>query len=293
LFSPAEWNLYFMLSTAIVRLPTLSIGSALGRALFVMDGPHRRIVRRNLAFAYPECSPERRRKLALRVFENYGVNLLELFQMGFMHPEDVARRVRFFGIENFRDALLRKRGVIAVSAHLGSWELGMQALPCVFGTHLTGVAKKFKSNFVENWIHSVRTRFGNAILYKRDSLADMTRILRKGGILAILVDMARRKDGVDVRFFGKKATATPAVAMLALRCRSAVVPTFCVRERDGAIGIHVEPEVEMKRTQDLRADLVANTQRITDVVERMVRRHPEQWFWLMRRWKEHYPQLYQ
>jgi KDO2-lipid IV(A) lauroyltransferase len=120
----------------------------------------------------------------------------------------------------------------------------------------------------------------------------MTRILRQGGILAILVDMARRKDGVEVRFFGKKATATPAVAMLALRCRCAVLPCFCIRERHGMLGIHFEPEIEMRRTNNLRADLVENTQRITDVVERMVRRYPEQWHWLMRRWKDHYPYLY-
>jgi KDO2-lipid IV(A) lauroyltransferase len=282
-----------MLSTSIVRLPAAPIGSAIGRALGLLDRPHRRIVRRNLAFAYPDMDESQRRRLEGRVFRNYGISLFELFQMGFMRPEDVARRMRFYGLENFREALLRKRGVIAVSAHLGSWELGMQALPCVFGMHLTAVAKKFKSNFVENWIHSVRTRFGNAILYKKDSLADMTRILRSGGILAILIDMARRKDGVDVRFYGRKATATPAVAMLALRCRAAVLPTFSLREPDGRIGIHAEPEIEMRRTRNLRADLVTNTQRITDVVEGMVRRHPEQWFWLMRRWKEHYPELYE
>jgi KDO2-lipid IV(A) lauroyltransferase len=282
-----------MLSTSIVRLPAAPIGSAIGRALGRLDRPHRRIVRRNLAFAYPDMDESQRRRLEGRVFRNYGMSLFELFQMGFMRPEDVARRMRFYGIENFREALLRKRGVIAVSAHLGSWELGMQALPCVFGMHLTAVAKKFKSNFVENWIHSVRTRFGNAILYKKDSLADMTRILRSGGILAILIDMARRKDGVDVQFYGRKATATPAVAMLALRCRAAVLPTFSLREPDGRIGVHAEPEIEMRRTRDLRADLVTNTQRITDVVEGMVRRHPEQWFWLMRRWKEHYPELYE
>lgn len=282
-----------MLSTSIVRLPAAPIGSAIGRALGLLDRPHRRIVRRNLSFAYPDMDESQRRRLEGRVFRNYGISLFELFQMGFMRPEDVARRMRFYGLENFREALLRKRGVIAVSAHLGSWELGMQALPCVFGMHLTAVAKKFKSNFVENWIHSVRTRFGNAILYKKDSLADMTRILRSGGILAILIDMARRKDGVDVRFYGRKATATPAVAMLALRCRAAVLPTFSLREPDGRIGIHAEPEIEMRRTRNLRADLVTNTQRITDVVEGMVRRHPEQWFWLMRRWKEHYPELYE
>jgi len=282
-----------MFGTSIVRLPAVPIGSAIGRALGWMDRPHCRIVRRNLAFAYPELGERDVHSLEGRIFRNYGVNLFELFQMGYMRPEDVARRMRYYGIEHFREALRRKRGVIAVSAHLGAWELGMQALPCVFGLHLTAVAKKFKSNWLENWIHSVRTRFGNAILYKKDSLADMTKILRGGGILAILIDMARRKDGVDVLFFGKKATATPAVAMLAIRCRAAVLPTFCIREPDGRIGIHAGPEVEMRRTKDLRADLVTNTQRITDVVEAMVRRYPEQWFWLMRRWKEHYPELYE
>jgi KDO2-lipid IV(A) lauroyltransferase len=282
-----------MLNTSIARLPAAPIGSAIGRTLGLLDWPHRRIVRRNLAFAYPELGESERRRLEARVFRNYGTTLFELFQTGFMRPEDVARQVRFYGLENFREALRRKRGVIAVSAHLGSWDFGMQSLPCVLGLNLTAVAKKFKSNFVENWIHSVRTRFGNAILYKKDSLADMTRILRQGGVLAVLVDMARRKDGVDVQFFGKKATATPAVAMLALRCRCPVLPSFCIRDPDGVIGIRFEPEIEMRRTKDLRADLVANTQRITDMVERMVRQHPEQWHWLMRRWKEHYPQLYQ
>jgi len=282
-----------MLKQLVVQLPSLPIGNALGRALYFLDIPHHRVVRRNLAFAYPEHSDSYRRGLARRVFQNYGINLVDLFKLSVMRPEDVAGRFRLYGIENFRQAFLQKRGLIAVSAHMGSWEFGMQALPCIFGMNLTAVAKKFKSNFVENWIHSTRTRFGNSILYKKDSLADMTKILRQGGVLAILVDMARRKDGVDVRFFGKKATATPAVAMLALRCRTPVLPVYCIREPDGFLGIHALPAVEMRRTKDLRADLVENTQRITDVVEQVVREHPEQWFWLMRRWKEHYPHLYQ
>jgi KDO2-lipid IV(A) lauroyltransferase len=183
--------------------------------------------------------------------------------------------------------------MIVVSGHLGSWEVGMQVMPCVLGVKLTGVAKKFKSNIVESQVHAARTRFGNEILYKKDALAEMTRVLREGGVLGLLVDMARRQDGVDVRFFGKRATATPAAAMLALRYRCPVVPMFCVREADGSLSIHAEPALEMLRTSDLRADLVENTQRVTAAVERMVRRYPEQWFWLMKRWKEHYPQLYE
>ncbi len=277
----------------ISRLPSLLPGRIVGLALGLADLHHHRIVRRNLAFAFPEHSAAERRRLVWRVFQNYGVSLLEFFQMGFMQPEEMARRFRVHGIEHVQQAIGQPHGAIVVSAHLGGWEVGMQVMPCVFGVTMTGVAKQFKSALVEKRINVVRTRFGNAILYKKNSLADMTRVLRSGGILGILVDMARRQDGVDVRFFGKQATATPAVAMLALRCRCPVIPMFCVRETDGAMSLYAEPAVEMRRTNDLRADLVENTQRITDVVERMVRRHPEQWFWLMKRWKDHYPQLYE
>ncbi len=277
----------------ISRLPSLPLGRALGVALGLADVHHHRIVRRNLAFAYPERSAAELRRLAWRVFQNYGVNLIEFFQMRFMQPEDVARRSRLYGFEHVASALGQRRGMIAVSAHLGSWEFGMQVMPCVIGVKVTGVAKKFKSALIENRIHGARTRFGNEILYKKDALADMTRILRGGGVLGLLVDMARRQDGVDVRFFGKRATATPAAAMLALRCRCPVIPMFCVWEPDGTMGVHAAPALEMMRTKDLRADLIENTQRITDAVERMVRRYPEQWFWLMKRWKEHYPQLYE
>jgi KDO2-lipid IV(A) lauroyltransferase len=81
--------------------------------------------------------------------------------------------------------------------------------------------------------------------------------------------------------------------MLALRCRCPVLPVFCLREADGTIGIQVGATIDMLRSGDLRQDLRVNTQRITDVVEAAVRQHPEQWHWLMKRWKEHYPHLYE
>jgi KDO2-lipid IV(A) lauroyltransferase len=277
----------------ISRLPSRPLGRLLGLSMGMADLHHHRIVRRNLAFAYPERSAADRRRLAWRIFQNYGVNLVEFFQMRFMRPEDLVGRFRLYGFEHVVSALRQRRGMIAVSGHLGSWEIGMQVMPCVLGVKLTAVAKKFKSKFIESQVHAARTRFGNEIVYKKDALAEMTRILRGGGILAILVDMARRQDGVDVQFFGKRATATPAAAMLALRRRCPVIPMFCVREPGGALGIYAEPALEMLRTSDLRADLVENTQRITGAVERMVRRYPEQWFWLMKRWKEHYPHIYE
>jgi KDO2-lipid IV(A) lauroyltransferase len=282
-----------MLKQWIANLPAVPLGRILGRGLYIFDDHHRRIVRRNLEFAYPELERPQLGALVRRVFENYGMTILEILQLGVMTRTDIQRRVRLHGAGHLRDVASQKKGFIVVSAHLGNWEIGMQALSFILNQPVTAVAKRFKNPRFENLLQGIRTRFGNTILYKKRSLTAMTQVLRQGGVLAILVDMARRRDGVDISFFGKKATATPAVAMLALRCRCPVIPMFCIRESDGMLDIYAQPAVEMRRSDDLRADLVENTQRITDVVERMIRRHPEQWQWLMKRWKEHYPHLYQ
>ncbi len=281
-----------IVGSLIKRLPAASIGPLAGRALFAFAPNSRRLVRRNLAFAFPDRTPTEIEALRLGVERHYGRLLIELLQMGFFEPEDIRRRVRFFGLERAIRAVGTKRGFIAVSAHLGNWELGMQVLPACFGRPLTAVAKKFRRGWIENYLHRTRTRFGSRILYKKGALAEMTRIVREGGVLAILVDMARRKDGVEVRFFGKRATATPAAAMLGLRCRCPVLPVFCLHEADGTFAVQIEEPIEMRRTGDLRDDILVNTQRITDGVEKMIRRHPEQWHWLMRRWKEFHPELY-
>ncbi|MEJ5359518.1 MAG: hypothetical protein WHT06_12700 [Desulfobacterales bacterium] len=281
-----------IVGSLVKRLPAEAIGRVAGRVLFAFAPAARRVIRSNLAFAFPERTPAEIEALRLGVERHYGRLLVELLQMGFFEPGDIRCRVRFSGLERATRAVGLTRGFIAVSAHLGNWELGMQVLPACFGRPLTAVAKKFKRGWVENYLHRTRTRFGSRILYKKGALAEMTRIVRDGGVLAILVDMARRKDGVEVRFFGRRATATPAAAMLALRCRCPVLPVFCLHEADGTFAVRIEEPLEMLRTGDLRGDILMNTQRITEVVEKMIRRHPEQWHWLMRRWKEFHPELY-
>lgn len=281
-----------MFDALVKHAPLRPLGWLAGGLLYYLAYPQRRIVRRNLAFALPELSRPELRRLARGVFRNYGRVLAETTFSGWFSADDVNRRVVVVGGEHLTAAMEAGRGVLAVSAHLGNWELAMQGMPCHFGRPLAAVAKRFKSDRIENWLHARRTRFGNTVLYKKGSLADMTRILRSGGVLVMMVDMARRKDGIDVEFFGRKATATPAAAMLALRCRCPIVTSFSHHRPDGRLAVEIAPALEVRRTGDLRADILENTQRITAVVEQAVRAHPDQWHWMMKRWKDHYPELY-
>jgi KDO2-lipid IV(A) lauroyltransferase len=121
----------------------------------------------------------------------------------------------------------------------------------------------------------------------------MIQALREGQTLAVLIDQGvRRKESVEVTFLGRKTLATPAVALLALRCRMPVVPLFCVRDSHGKYRLSILPPMVYQRTASLRHDIQAFTQLLMNTLEDAIRDDPEQWFWFHRRWKRTYPELY-
>lgn len=264
----------------------------LGNLLYYLAAPQRRIVRRNLQFSHVESSPQQLQSLLKRIFRHFGITILELLQMTCFSQKELLRNVHLEGKEIIIEAMARQKGVVLITAHLGNYEMAWQYVPCYFGRQMAGVAKKMRNVRLDRLIHKMRTRFGNKIIYKKGALPEMMQTLRRGEMVGLLMDISRRFDGVEVNFFGRRATATPAAAMIALRCKSPIIPAFCHRSANGKLIIRVERPIEIQRTKDLRADLQTNTQLITDRVERAVRNYPEQWNWMLKRWKEFYPDLY-
>lgn len=268
-------------------------GKILGMLIYYLDMPHRRVVTRNLKFAYPEWADEEICKVPRRIFQNLGITILEILQMAFFSKEDFLQNIRIRGEAHLLDAVEGGKGVIIISAHLGNWEAASLFSPCYFGYPVTVVVRKIESGIINRWIFKLRTRFGNSIIDKEGALPEMTQTLRGGEILALMIDQGTKKsEGVELVFYGKKVTVTPAAAMLALRCKSPVLPVFCVREEDQKLTIIIEPPLQLVKTKDLRSDLSTNTQIMTDAIENTVRRYPDQWLWLHKRWKRFYPDLY-
>jgi len=283
------------LKSFIAQIPKahlLFLGKLLGKMLYYLAVRWRRVVRRNLQFAYARLTPEQIQRQAKHFFQHFGISILELLQMTCFSQKDVLTNLHVEGKEILIEALARKKGIVLISAHLGNYEMAWQFVPCCFGQSITGVAKKLRNVHIDRLFHSIRTRFGNRIIYKKGALPEMMQTLRQGEIVAILMDISRRFEGEKVNFFGHWATATPAAALLALRCKSPIIPAFCHRDTKGRLIVQIEPPVEIQRTKDLRVDLKINTQLITDRVERAIRNYPEQWNWMLKRWKEFYPGLY-
>jgi KDO2-lipid IV(A) lauroyltransferase len=277
--------------TKIPRQLIINSGKLLGLLFYSLAIPHRRLVRRNLQFCYPEWSAKEIRELSRRIFMNFGITLVEMLQCTFMSHEEVLKALHVEGEENFNKAFKSNRGIVIVSAHMGNWEVGLH-ITNYYGKPMLGVAAKTRYGWANILLSRSRNRLGNTIIDKKGALPKITEGLRRGEVIGMLIDQSRRKHGVEVTFFGRKATASPAAALLALRCNSLVLPAFCVRRSDGQLTIQVKTPFELTRTGDLRSDIQSNTQRMIDVVEEMVRTYPDQWFWLLKPWKVHYPNLY-
>jgi KDO2-lipid IV(A) lauroyltransferase len=129
-------------------------------------------------------------------------------------------------------------------------------------------------------------------IYTKGAFPAMMQALRRGRIVIIAVDRSFSRDKVEVQFFGKRTTMTMSAALLALRCNCPVVPALCHRKPDGGLILRLGPAFKVNRTGDLRADLQAGSQRMTDAIEEAVRQFPEQWLWQQKRWKVFYPHLY-
>ncbi|MCB2166885.1 MAG: hypothetical protein KQI78_04430 [Deltaproteobacteria bacterium] len=269
------------------------IGRNLGRVAYWLDIRHRRIVRQNIAFIYPEWDPRQRRRLAKRIFQHFGIVFLEILQAPFLSRTKLVERVYVEGQDILIKAMDHPRGCLIYSAHLGNWELGLLGLSARLNRSSMTVAKPIKWKLAHKWLTTLRSRFGNQVFFKDGAMPWMMRTLREGQTLTILIDQGvRRKEAVDVIFFGKQTLATPAAALLALRCRMPVVPIFCVRDARGKYHLRILPPMVYQRTASLRHDIQAYTQLLMDTLEDAIRDDPEQWFWFHKRWKRTYPELY-
>jgi KDO2-lipid IV(A) lauroyltransferase len=285
--NPSSASLGFGQPSSLIRL-----GGILGELAYRLDKPHRCIVHRNLSFAYPSWEERQVAATARRMFQSFGMSLMEVLQLLKMSRSDVLTRCVLTGADHMHQALSRGRGIVLVSGHLGNWELGLQFLTCRFDTPIHLVVNPLSPRKLNAWVNRVRARFGNRIIDKKKAFPAMRKAIREGGIVALMVDLSRVKQSVEVAFFGHRARASHAAALLATRTGATVMPVFSHRDNGGRIAIDLGPALIFQRSHNLKGDLKHNTQVLTDKIEAAVRKHPDQYLWVQKRWKDYYPNLY-
>ena len=294
-----EYAIVWVLVKTVGLLPrpfARAKGIALGLMVYVLHVRLRRVGMRNLALAFPDVSRGQRRRILRGVFVSLGRQLAEVCLFPRYTRENVSQVVIYDGFENFERAVARGKGVLFLTGHLGAWELSAFA-HSLHGHPLSIVMRSLDNPYVDALIQSYRTMHGNRTVDKDDFVRGLLQAMRAGQTVGILMDTNMTPpQGVFVDFFGIPACTASGLARIALRTDAAVVPGFTVWDsKPRKYILRFEPAVELVRTGDNEADIVANTAKFTTVIEDFVRRYPDQWLWVHRRWKtrpEGQPPLY-
>lgn len=273
--------------SAIGRRIPLRAGQALGRALGSLAWHVARRERRkalaNLAIAFPEWDNAQRRRTAKAMFRHLGMSV---FEIAWMRNMDVAARDRLTVIEGEKPLLKlldEGRGVVVFTAHCGNWEWMSYAVG-LWGRPTTVLQRERDAPEMNRYITEHRARSGVRTIDRGSAGAgrELIQSLRRGGILAFLIDQNLRTDSVRVPFFGRDALTPIGPARLAVRTESFVVDILVERLPDGRHRLRIGEPVQMRRDDDP----VALTERMTRIIEAQIRRVPEQWVWMHDRWRD-------
>lgn len=262
----------------------IMFASLLGRIAYKLLYRYRNDTLDNLRAAFPDKGPAEIEAIAIKVFENAGKVAVELVNFPKLNKRNLDRLVTVENIDIFEKALGDGKGAIILTAHFGNWEL-LAATIRLKGYPGAAVGRRIYFHKFDRYLNELRAKVLVRVIDRTDSPRKFLKVLRSNGILGMLADQdVDSVEGVFVNFFGRQAYTPTGPAVLAAVSGAQIIPVFIVREGFRHRFI-VERPIEIADTGDKEADIVTNTQRWSDVVESYIRRYPDQWVWMHRRWK--------
>ena len=267
-----------------------AMGIGLAWVVYLLHVRLRQVGMRNLAMVFPEKSEAERARILRGEFASLGRQLAEVCHFPKYTMENVEQVIVYDGLENYQQAYARGKGVLFLTAHFGGWELSAFA-HSMHGHRMHVVMRPLDNEYLDRLIREYRTMHGNKTVDKDDFVRGLLSAMRAGEVVGMLMDTNMTPpQGIFVDFFGIPACTASGLARIALRTDAAVVPTFTIWDAElGKYWLRFDPAVELVRTGDLEADIQANTQKFTSIIEDYVRKYPEQWLWVHRRWKTRPP----
>ncbi|MGK7345211.1 MAG: lysophospholipid acyltransferase family protein [Candidatus Nitrospinota bacterium M3_3B_026] len=273
---------------AVPRMAALAAGSAAGWLFWIfvrIEGRRLKVMKENLRNLYPEKQDKELQGLARKVFRHFGRFLADCGRLPLLDREMVERLVRFEGFENFREAYEKGRGVIFATAHFGHFEVANAAFAAL-GYPVWSVIREVDNRKIDVLFDDTRRPTGLGVIKKERSAGEILKHLREGAIVTINIDQNAAFNNIFVPFFGKPAATFVTPAVTSLRTGAPILPVFSFRDDENdSYTVEVHPPVRIEPTGDRRADIRLITMRINEILEDAIRRAPEQWLWVHRRWK--------
>ncbi|MCP4202837.1 MAG: lysophospholipid acyltransferase family protein [bacterium] len=260
------------------------LGARLGGLIWRVGERDRQRTLAHLEVAFPELSESERFELGRRATTAIGINFAEYFHLAHRGPGAAVPHLDVLGWEHVEAARAQAQVVMIATGHCGNWEL----MGPVFRSKnelLTGLVRSMENEWMEAAMNRFRRRLGSEVIARGEpgSASRLLSLRKRGGYLLALIDQDIRAQSVYVPFFGRPAHTPVGPAQMALRWSMPVVPGFCERLEDGSHRVEFGPRLpRYDRAEELTAA-------ITRAIEEQVRRRPDQWVWMHRRWRRQLP----
>jgi KDO2-lipid IV(A) lauroyltransferase len=283
------YNIIFRLMRTVGRIPrpiARKLGDLLGDTGFLLDRKHREITLNNLEFAMgAELEGTQRWQTARAIYRNMGQILLEVGWSLWASPAELKQRFHIDGLDHYRAAYEKGKGVLAITAHIGNWEL-LSIVADRVNMPINVLYRPLDFMPLNLFFEKLRARFGARLIPTSHAMLKIVRVLKKKEVVAILMDQSVDwYDGVWVDFFGRRTCTSKGMALIALKTGAPVLPVFLYREASGFRAVFGK-EIPLVVTGDKTSDIESNTLNYSKAIEKGIRKHPEQWFWVHRRWKK-------
>lgn len=273
----------------VPRRAAILLMRLLGALIFTFSKKGRQLTISHLSMAFGhEKSAAEIHSLASNVYRHFATALADTMRLPVILRQGINTLIKAEGMHHLEHALAQRHGALVITGHFGNWEL-LGAWMAQNGYPLRVVGTTLKNPGLDKIVVEMRNQAGYTNIARGSGTRDILRSLQQGCAIGILIDQDTQVPGVFVQFFGRLAHTPTGAAVLARKFKIPIIPIFMYLKDDLTYQIECEAPLTLKYTDDAARDLMVNTQKCSDVYERIIRRFPEQWAWMHKRWKTQPP----
>ncbi|MCM8800841.1 MAG: lysophospholipid acyltransferase family protein [Candidatus Omnitrophica bacterium] len=240
----------------------------------------RKAVKENLMAIFPEKSEKEIKRIRIRMFRNFAKYLVDFFRFSKLDINYIKKNIKLENIHYIDEALKKKKGVIALTAHIGNWELG-GVIIALLGYPIWAVALPHKHKNVDRFFNYQREKKGIRVIPLGKAVRQCLKLLKENKIIALVGDRVFTERGVVLDFFGKPTIFPEGPVIFALKTGAVIVPGFMIRNADDTFTLRIEKPIELG-LNNTSQEVIQNYKLI---FEDYIRRYPEQWYMFVRFWK--------
>jgi len=288
------YKLFGFLLWVLPHKIVLQLMKILAWIAYILSKKHRNIIHKNLDLAFkPPLNKADKKKIGIHAFINLIDTVFGIIRRDGMKRNDVIQNITFEGDEIIDKYIHEGKNFILVTGHYGNWELLSQAIAIKFNLKLVGVGRKIDSDVMDQVLKENRERFNVEMVYKKGAMKGCIKAINQGKTIGILTDQnIDISQSIDVDFFGHTSTHTLLASILSRKFGLDLIPAFITTEDYINYRVNIYQPIRTVKTDHQEQDLTTMTQAQADIMAQVIKQNPKQWFWMHRRWKSYYSEMY-